>query len=872
VNSDEIRSAYLKFFEEKGHKVIPSSSLIPKDNPTLLLTTAGVVQIQPYILGQAVPPSKRLASCQKCFRTTDIESVGDATHMTFFEMLGNWSVGDYFKKEAIAWAWEFVTERLHLPPDKLWITIYLDDEEAFDFWRAIGIPKSKIVRCDAKDNFWGPPGSSGPCGPCSEIHFDLGQERSCGPDCKPNDGCGRFVEIWNLVFMQYFQDEQGKRTPLPHPCVDTGMGLERTLTAINGKKTAYDTDVFTPLLDIIAGLTGKKYGANADDDNATRIVAEHGRALAFLIADGVLPDNEGRSYVLRRLLRRAALFGRRLGLNKPFLSEIAKTAIKKMSHVYPELKQRQDMIIKIITMEEERFEETLNTGLAIIEELISKQAGKKDKQISGADAFKLYDTYGFPVELTREIVAKSGFPVDMAGFDKEMEKQRERARSTHKFDVAAKMGGVSLSKLDVKATEFVGYHCYEQKAKVLKLLVDGKEVEKVEKGQKVGLVLDTSPFYAEMGGQLGDTGKIVGANGKFTVNDSVRIPTDITLHQGKVSEGSLRVGDEVKAAVDMERRLDISRNHSATHLLQAALRQVLGEHIQQRGSLVAPERLRFDFSHLAAMTQDEIKAVQRIVNDKIRQNLKVSDEQTAYKKAIEAGATALFDEKYGDVVRVMRIGEPAVSTELCGGTHISFTGEIGYFQILSEGSIGAGLRRIEAVTGRGAEAFLDQRLTSLNSTAQSLETKPEDVEEKVTQLIANSERFQKLVSSFEKDKARKEAESLLGRVETVNGVKVLAARVASSDQQVLRGMADFLRDKLESGIVVLGAVIGERPVFIATVTPDLVQKGHNAGDIIKQVSRVAGGGGGGKANFAQAGGKDKEKLDEALRLVKSLIK
>jgi alanyl-tRNA synthetase len=513
VNSDEIRSAYLKFFEEKGHKVIPSSSLIPKDNPTLLLTTAGVVQIQPFILGQAVPPSKRLASCQKCFRTTDIEEVGDATHMTFFEMLGNWSVGDYFKKDAIAWAWEFVTERLHLPQDKLWITIYLDDEEAFGFWRAIGIPKNKIVRCDAKDNFWGPPGSSGPCGPCSEIHYDLGQEKSCGVDCKPNDGCGRFVEIWNLVFMQYFQDEQGKRTPLPHPCVDTGMGLERTLTAINGKKTAYDTDVFTPLLDIVAGLTGKKYGANADDDNAMRIVAEHGRSLAFLIADGVLPDNEGRGYVLRRLLRRAALFGRRLGLDKPFLSEIAKAAIKKMSHVYPELKQRQDMIIKIITMEEERFEETLNTGLTIIEELMSKKTGKKDKQISGADAFKLYDTYGFPIELTKEIVGKSGFNVDMAGFDKEMEKQRERARASHKFDVAAKMGGAT--KLDVKATEFVGYQCLERKAKVLKLLVEGKEVNSVKAGRTAGLVLDTTPFYGEMGGQLGDKGEISWAGGRF---------------------------------------------------------------------------------------------------------------------------------------------------------------------------------------------------------------------------------------------------------------------------------------------------------------------------------------------------------------------
>jgi alanyl-tRNA synthetase len=460
----------------------------------------------------------------------------------------------------------------------------------------------------------------------------------------------------------------------------------------------------------------------------------------------------------------------------------------------------------------------------------------------------------------------------MPGFDKEMEKQRERARATHKFDVAAKMGGVT--KLDVKATEFTGYQCLEQKAKVLKLLVDGKEVHKVESGQSAGIVLDASPFYAEMGGQVGDTGEIVSKNGKFAVRDTVRVPQDITLHKGIVvlKEGSLTIGDEVNAVVDIERRLDISRNHSATHLLQAALRQVLGEHIQQRGSLVAPERLRFDFSHLAAMTPDEIKSVQRIVNEKIRQNLKVNAEETAYKKAIEAGATALFDEKYGDVVRVMRIGQPAVSMELCGGTHISSTGEIGYFQIISEGSVGAGIRRIEAVTGRGAEAFFDQRLTSLENIAQSLETTPEKVPEKIAGLVAELEKGRKQALSLERDMARKEAESLLGMVEVVNGVKVLAVKVATGDQQVLRETADFLRDKLESGIVVLGAVIGERPVFIATITPDLVQKGHNAGDIIKQVSRVTGGGGGGKANFAQDGGKDKEKLDEALRLVKSLIK
>ncbi len=874
MNSDELRTAFLKFFEEKKHKVIPSSSLVPKDDPTLLLTTAGMVQIKPFFLGEASPPSRRLASCQKCFRTTDIESVGDASHLTFFEMLGNFSVGDYFKKEAIAWAWEFFIERLKISPEKLWITIYLDDEEAFKYWRETGVPAEKIVRCGEKDNFWGPAGNSGPCGPCSEIHYDFGAENGCGKaDCKPNCECGRFKEIWNLVFPQYNQDEKGHRTRLPRPNIDTGMGLERVTAIIQGRKSVYDTDLFAPLLDSASKLAGKKYGANPEDDNAMRVVADHGRALAFLIADGVLPDNEGRGYVLRRLLRRAALFGRRLGLDKPFLTEIARAAVKKMGHVYPELKQRQDMIDKIIGMEETRFEEALNTGLAIIESLISSKAGKKAKQVSGADAFKLYDTYGFPIELTREIVARSGFSVDMAGFEKEMEKQRERARASHKFDAAVKMGGAN--QLDVAATEFAGYECYVQKAQILKLLVGGKEVEEIGRGQAAGVVLDTTPFYGEMGGQVGDTGEITASGGKFNVTDTVRIPPDVILHRGEVTAGTLKVGDEVVATVDIERRQDIARNHTATHLLQAALRQVLGEHIQQRGSLVAPDRLRFDFSHLAAMTPDEIKTVQRIVNETIRRNLKVSGEQAEYKKAVASGAIALFDEKYGDTVRVMRIGEPAappVSAELCGGTHIAATGEIGYFQIISEGSIGAGLRRIEAVTGRGAEAFLGQRLEGLDGIARSLETTPEKAPEKVTGLAGELDKARKQLFSLEKDAARKEAESLLGGVESVNGVRVLAAKVAADDQQVLRETADFLRDKLGSAVVVVGAVIDERPVFIATVTPDLVQRGYHAGDIIKQVSRVAGGGGGGKPNFAQAGGKDKDKLDEALRLVKSLIK
>jgi len=872
VNSDEVRAAFLGFFEEKGHKVIPGSSLIPQGDPTLLLTTAGMVQVKPYFLGEAVPPSRRLASCQKCFRTTDIESVGDPAHLTFFEMLGNFSVGDYFKQEAISWAWEFVTQRLKLPPQKLWITIFLDDDESFKHWREIGVPEEKILRFGEEDNFWGPAGNSGPCGPCSEIHYDFGEGIGCGkPDCKPNCECGRFSEIWNLVFTQYNQDETGKRTLLPRPNIDTGMGLERTVAVVGGKASVYETDLFTPLLDNISKYIGKKYGSDEDTDNAMRVVVEHGRALTFLIADGVMPDNYGRGYVLRRLLRRAALFGRRLGLDKPFLAEVARTTIEHMSHIYPELEQRRDFIIKVIELEEKRFRETLSTGLEIIESVMSQEASQKARQISGEDAFRLYDTYGFPVELTREIVAKSGFSVDMEGFDKEMEKQREKARAAHKFEVASG-GSIGLdAHLDIGGTAFVGYHSLEQKATIVKLVVEGGGAETIEAGQEAGIILDITPFYGEMGGQLGDTGEIRGQAGRFEVTNSVRVPPDITVHQGKVVEGYLLAGEKVQAVVDVERRLDIARNHTATHLLQSALRQVLGEHIQQRGSLVAPERLRFDFSHLTAMTQEEIKAVQHIVNEKIRQNLRVYDEETSYKKAIEAGAIALFDEKYGDVVRVMKIGEPTVSAELCGGTHVADTGEIGYFHIISESSIGAGLRRIEAVTGREAEVFVNEHLSSLEDIAKALEASPEDAQDKLAGLMAEMDRERKHTLALERELAKKEAESLLSRVEVVNGVNLLSAKVSTSRMEILREMADFIRDKLESVVVVLGGISEDRPVFLAAVTPDLVEKGYHAGEIVKQVAKVAGGGGGGRATLAQAGGRDKDKLDEALRLVKSLI-
>jgi alanyl-tRNA synthetase len=853
MTSDEVRAAFLSFFEEKEHKIIPSSSLIPKGDPTLLLTTAGMVQFKPYFLGEVKPPHPRLASCQKCFRTTDIEVVGDSTHLTFFEMLGNFSVGDYFKKEAIGWAWEFVTQRLKLPAERLWVTIYLDDDESFGYWRGIGVPEERILRFGEKDNYWGPAGDSGPCGPCSEIHYDFGEEFGCGkPDCKPNCACGRFSEIWNLVFTQYNQDKTGKRKPLPKPNIDTGMGLERTAAAVNNKPSVYQTDLFAPLIKRVAELSGKKYGSNDKDDNAIRVVAEHSRGIAFLIADGVIPSNEGRGYVLRRLLRRTSLFGRRLGLDKPFIDKMTEATIELMEHIYPELKQRREFIQQVVESEEAKFDETLNTGLEILDRIIKEAINKgKRRKISGTEAFKLYDTYGFPVELTQEIAADRGFSVDLEVFSRAMQKQREKARTATKYELTTKGLAALYAYKNIPPTHFVGYDSLKHKS----VIISPKKLWPVKKQREV--VLERTPFYPEMGGQVGDTGEIWGPTGRFLVTNTVQTPQGIIMHQGKVVEGYLLEGDEVEAIVDVERRGDIARNHTATHLLQLALRQVLGEHVQQRGSLVAPDHLRFDFSHLKALTEKQIAEVNRIVNEKIRQNLNVYDENLAYKEAIATGAIALFDEKYGDVVRVLKIGEPILSAELCGGTHVNATGEIGLFRITSESSIGAGLRRIEAVTGRGAEEYISQRLADLQKAAESSD--------------AELDKERKKTLALERELAKKTAESLLAQAEVVKGVNVLAAKIPSARMEILREMSDIIRDKLKSAIVVLGTIYQDKPAFLTAVTPDLVAKGYDAGKIVKQVAGVAGGSGGGKPGLAQAGGKDKKKLDEALKLVKSLI-
>ena len=874
MNINEIREAYLNFFEKKEHLRIASSSLVPKSDPTLLLTSAGMVQFKRYFTGEAIPPKPRLTSCQKCFRVTDIDDVGDTRHLTFFEMLGNFSIGDYFKKEAISWAWEFVTERLKMPPERLWVTIYKDDEEALQYWQDIGFPKEKIKRFGARENFWGPAGDSGPCGPCSELHYDFGKEIGCGkPDCGPNCECGRFVEIWNLVFTQYDQRKDGSRVPLPKPNIDTGMGLERTAAVMQGVTTVYKTDAFKPMIEHISRMASKRYGENEENDRAIRILSDHSRAITFLIADGVIPSNEGRGYVLRRVLRRAALFGRKLGLEELFLCNLATEVIRGMGASYPELKREQKFILSTIDAEESRFRETLNIGLNLLDEIIDSIKKSGRKTIGGDDAFKLYDTYGFPLDVTKEIAAENGLSVDIEGFEQEMDRQREKARSAHKFKVDDKAAARVYTKENLPEVGFIGDDCSKLKHRsdILMMTAKGARTAKLSQGDEGEIVLRETPFYGEMGGQLGDSGEIVGPHGRFIVEDTYHIGHELTIHRGKMEEGYIPAEEIVVAKVDEERRRDIARNHTATHLLQAALRQVLGEHIRQSGSLVSPDYFRFDFTYQKALTEEELIKIQHIVNDNIRRNYKVTATTMRYKEAIDIGALAFFDEKYADEVRVMEVGKPSISTELCGGSHVAATGEIGLICITGESSIGAGIRRIEAVTGRGAEKYIESKQALLDEIAEALKTKPADIVNRISTLQKEIETIRKKASSAEQQSMKSDAASLIDKIVEINGVRVLASKVAAADMDALRKMGDIIKEQSGSVLLVLAAEFNDQANFIAMATPDLVARGQNAGHIIKHIAQAIGGRGGGRAETGQGGSKNATKIDEALKMVRELV-
>ncbi len=871
MQAQELREKYLRFFESKGHKRLPSDSLVPND-PSLLFTSAGMVQFKPYFLGLAAPPHPRVTTVQKCLRTTDIESVGDYSHLTFFEMLGNFSFGDYFKREAILWAWEFLTEWLHISPERLRITIYLDDEEAYEVWnREVGIPDRKIFRFGEKSNYWPAnaisEGPNGPCGPCSEIFYDTRPDLPPTPDGVWDDV--RWLEIWNLVFMQYERHDGGKLTPLPRKNIDTGMGLERTAAILAGKASVFDTDVFQPIIARIADLSGLSYGgSDSREDVAFRLIADHIRATTMSIADGVLPSNEGRGYVIRRILRRAMLRGQNvLGFHRPFLAEVATAVIDTLGDVYPEVRERRDYVLRTIRSEEERFRQTIQVGSQRLAEMLESPEVQQSKVLPGEQAFMLYDTYGFPLELTQEVAAEAGIEVDVEGFRMAMEAQRQRAReasgiATQLFAIAGD-AATELQKT-LSPTRFLGYWQHESEAKVLAIIRQGEPATFASEGEEVELVLDQTPFYAEAGGQVGDTGWIEGEHFLFEVRDTQKVG-DLYLHIGIVARGRVEVDSAVTARIDSQRRWHIMRNHTATHLLHAALRQVLGSHVHQAGSLVAPDRLRFDFTHTSAMTDEEIAEVERLVNERILEDKPVAVHwDVPLAEARARGAMALFGEKYGDTVRMIEV--PGVSLELCGGTHLERTSQIGLFKIVSEGSVAAGVRRIEAVTGWGVYQYIRQQQELLQSAASRLKCAVSDIPTAIERLHAQRQELEKQLEQLRRSAA---ARSLQFEPVEIAGLQVVTGRADGVDSQTLASLADQAAQRAD--LVVLAAATDGKVLFVAKAKPSAVTKGVHAGNLVRELARISGGGGGGRPEFAQAGGRDADKIPQALQQVPRLL-
>ncbi|MCL6610246.1 MAG: alanine--tRNA ligase [Peptococcaceae bacterium] len=866
VTGSQIRESFLKFFEARGHQILPSSSLIPGNDPSLLWTAAGMVPFKPYFTGAAKPPTRRVTTCQKCLRTPDIDSVGrTARHHTFFEMLGNFSFGDYFKKEAIPWAWEYVTRHLGLPADRLWITIYLDDDEAFEIWhRDVGIRPDRIVRMDKDTNFWEI--GVGPCGPCSEIYVDLGEARGCGKEgCGVGCDCDRFLEIWNLVFIQFFRDEQGVYTPLENKGIDTGMGLERVASVVQEVPTNFDSDIFREIMDFTADQAGVVYGRDRGADLALKVIADHCRAVTFAVSDGALPSNEGRGYVIRRLLRRAVRFGRTLGIERPFLYQVAGAVIRQMADAYPDLAENRNRVMNVIRTEEERFGETLAQGTEMLNRMI---AGAKEQgifEISGRDAFRLYDTYGFPLELTVEMAGEQGLSVNEDGFAKAMEEQRQRARSARQeTEYISERDVLYRSVRDrLGETRFVGYTDLEAGSKVLFLVKEGAEADRAAAGEEVEIVLDVTPCYAEAGGQVTDHARITASTGlEVDVYEVFKPVEGVHVHRGKVRSGVIAKGDQVVVRVDRERRRAVARNHSATHLLHKALKEILGDHVNQAGSLVEPDRLRFDFTHYTAVSREELRRIEELVNREVLSNLKVEVAEMPLEEARALGAAALFGEKYGDVVRVVKMGD--FSLELCGGTHVGSTAEVGMFKLLGESSVGAGLRRVEAVTGESALKYINAREDQLLEIARIARAMPHEVVQRVEGLVREVRELESEAEGLRAKLARYEVQSLLEKARDLKGARFLSARVSSPDMDSLRAMTDLIRDRLGSAVVVLGSVAGEKVNLVAAVTPDLVRRGLHAGKLVKEIAAAVGGGGGGKPEMAQAGGKDPARLQEAL--------
>jgi alanyl-tRNA synthetase len=887
----EIRQAFLDYFEEHGHTAVPSSPLVPIGDDTLLFTNAGMVQFKNTFLGLEKRPYVRAASSQKCMRVSgkhnDLEEVGPSPrHHTFFEMLGNFSFGDYFKRDAIHFAWDCLTRVYGIDPHRLVATVFHDDEVAWQVWRdEIGLPMARIMRMGEKTNFWSM-GDTGPCGPTSELHYDWGEAAcTCGqPDCSValDNGCGRWLEVWNLVFMQFNQSADGVRTPLPQPGVDTGMGLERLVSVQQNAPSNYDTDLFTPIMRRTQELLGHTDAQRQAKVTSYRVIADHSRAITFLIADGVLPGNEGRNYILRLVLRRAARHGRLLGFQEPFLAEVSKVVIATMGNAYPQLRERSNFILKNIQHEEERFLRTLDVGLALLDEIIDRLKAAGATVLPGDEIFRLWDTYGFPLDLTRDIATENGFTVDMAGYRQALAQQRERARAAAQFGATGDKDLTSylaaLEQLANGGVEHIYLTSHEAHTQVDALIVDGKLVDHAAAGQTVEVILPITPLYVESGGQVADTGVIVDGSPQpaweIAISRVERPVPGLITHVGVVKRGAVSVGAAALVKVDGARRYDIARNHTATHILHSELRYVLGAHVHQAGSLVAPDRLRFDFTHPTLLREEELRLIEQSVNDAVFANYPVSARWSSYKEAVAEGAMALFGEKYGDIVRVVEIGLPGAtwSKELCGGTHVGSTGEIGIFHIISEGSVGSGARRIEALTGRAAQEFIQERLGMLQRTASFLGAPEAEVDRKVLSLLDQVTSQQKEISRLREEVARHQFEALMERVTQVDGVDVLAAPVATADVNTMRQMTDWFREQMGSGVVVLGAAIAGKPNFVAAVTPDLVSRGLHAGELVKAVAQKVGGGGGGKSTLAQAGGRDVAGMRGALADVPELVK
>lgn len=869
---NEIRERYLKFFENKDHLRLPSFSLVPRNDPSILLINAGMTPLKPYFTGAEEPLRNRMTTCQKCIRTPDIENVGKtARHGTFFEMLGNFSFGDYFKKEAIPWAWEFVTKDLEIPADRLYASIYEEDDEAYEIWnKDVGLSPDRIVRMGKKDNFW--EHGTGPCGPCSEIYFDRGADKGCGqPDCKVGCDCDRYIEFWNLVFTQFNKGEDGSYTKLQKKNIDTGMGLERLAVIMQDVNNLFEVDTITNILNYICKKANVQYGKGGNTDVSIRVITDHIRSTTMMVSDGILPSNEGRGYVLRRLLRRAARHGRLIGIEGAFLYDVAQVVIHESKEAYPELAEKADYICRVIKIEEERFATTIDQGLTILNDFIAEVKKGIDKVLPGDKVFKLHDTYGFPLDLTREIAEEVGLSIDEEGFRAEMGEQKKKAREALKSKETSAWGQDLAAGLDKsQKTTFVGYDSVSDEGKIIYIIQDGAQQENAQQGDEITVILDKTPFYAESGGQVADTGIIRTKTGMVKVLDCRKTAEGLYLHTGTVEEGIIEKGAAATASVDAERRLAIARNHTTTHLLQKALRNVLGDHVTQAGSLVGPDRLRFDFHHFSPLTKEELKQVEKEVNGKILENLSVNVREMPVDEAKKLGAMALFGEKYGNIVRVVKAGD--YSVELCGGTHLDYTAQAGLVKVLGESGVAAGVRRIEALTGQNALEYYTEKEEQLNNIAGVLKSSTQDSLRKVETLSTDLKAALKEIEQLKDKMVSGSFEEVLDKAVDLGGIKAVTARFDQLDMDALRNTCESLRSKLGSGVVVLASAFGGKVSFVSMATKDANARGVHCGNIIKEAAKAAGGGGGGRPDMAQAGGKDAAKIDEALQIALEAIK